>query len=210
MDKEILAHIFEPFVTTKEAGKGTGLGLATVYGIVKQGHGHISVYSEPGIGTTFKVYLPSVDQPAVTVIHEQQNISAPRGEGTVLLVEDEPALRALTAEGLKRAGYTVLDGLEGLTVARDYQAAISVVVSDVVMARMGSPELVAKLKELGRDFGVIFMSGYTETAALENAKLGEKAVLLSKPFTAEALASKILEVKPPGDRSVAIAAGGSQ
>ena len=200
MDKETLTHIFEPFFTTKEPGKGTGLGLATVYGIVKQSHGHITVYSELGIGTTFKVYLPSVGQQALPTVTSKENVALACGEGTVLLVEDEPALRALTAEGLKRVGYTVLeasDGLEALKVARDYRGVISVVLSDVVMPRMGGPQFVEKLKESRRDFAVIFMSGYTETTALENEILGTEAVFLSKPFTAETLSRKILEIKAP-------------
>jgi signal transduction histidine kinase/FixJ family two-component response regulator len=200
MSKETLAHIFEPFFTTKELGKGTGLGLATVYGIVKQSRGHISVYSEPGVGTTFKVYLPSLDKslalPVVPKISE-----TPRGTGTILLVEDEPALRKLAAESLKRLGYTVLqagNGLEGLTVA-DQQIAqnarIEVVVTDIVMPRMGGPELVKKLREKYGELAVIFMSGYTEAAALENIEIGRDAVLLNKPFSTDTLARKIAELQ---------------
>jgi two-component system cell cycle sensor histidine kinase/response regulator CckA len=116
MNEEILAHIFEPFFTTKMAGKGTGLGLATVYGIVKQSAGHISVYSEVGRGTTFKVYLPALDK-SVPVATPPRTTVAPKGNGTILLVEDEPALRALAVESLRRLGYAVLsagDGVEAL------------------------------------------------------------------------------------------------
>ena len=213
MEKEILTQIFEPFFTTKETGKGTGLGLATVYGIVKQSRGHISVYSEPGVGTTFKVYLPLVNQQISITPTEQQSTALPPGEGTILLVEDEPALRALTAEALKRIGYTVLEasnGVEALTITREWQGSIAVVVTDVVMPKMGGPELVERLRESGRDFSVIFMSGYTETATLENVKVGTEASLLSKPFTAEALARKILQVKGRAEGRAAFAAGGSQ
>jgi signal transduction histidine kinase/ActR/RegA family two-component response regulator len=216
MSKETLAQIFEPFFTTKELGKGTGLGLATVYGIVKQSRGHISVYSEPGVGTTFKVYLPSVDKSTALPVSPKAG-EAPRGVGTILLVEDEPALRTLAAESLKRLGYTVLtagNGLEALTAA-DRQALeingrIDVVVTDIVMPRMGGPELVKKLREKFGEVAVIFMSGYTEAAALENIEIGRDAVLLNKPFSTETLASKIADLrrKPAGDAAHGASAGG--
>ena len=201
MSKEILAQIFEPFFTTKELGKGTGLGLATVYGIVKQSRGHISVYSEPGVGTSFKVYLPSLDK-ATPITAGPKAGEAPRGVGTILLVEDEPALRALAAESLKRLGYTVLqagNGLEALAAADKHtaqnNARIDVVVTDIVMPRMGGPELAQKLREKYGEVAVIFMSGYTEAAALENIEIGRDAVLLNKPFSTETLASKIADLQ---------------
>jgi signal transduction histidine kinase/ActR/RegA family two-component response regulator len=202
MDKETVAHIFEPFFTTKEQGKGTGLGLATVYGIVKQSQGHVSVYSEPGAGSAFKVYLPSIDKSVTTVI-EGEASPAPKGDGTVLLVEDEPALRVLAAESLKKLGYTVLqagNGLEALAVADQHPGTIEIVVSDVIMPRMGGPELVDKLRQTRRDFSIIFMSGYTEAAALENAKIGTGAALLTKPFSTETLARKIREIQQKAER----------
>ncbi|MCU1308961.1 MAG: sensor protein [Candidatus Angelobacter sp.] len=193
-----LAHIFEPFFTTKEAGKGTGLGLATVYGIVKQSKGHIAVYSELGVGTVFKVYLPSLDK-TIPVASAQQSGAIPRGEGTILLVEDEPALRVLAAESLKRLGYKVLqagNGLEALALAdRQASSKIDVVLTDVVMPRMGGPALIAQLREKRNDFAVIFMSGYSDTAVLEFANLGTESLLLQKPFTTEALARKISEAQ---------------
>jgi len=197
MDKETLEQIFEPFFTTKEPGKGTGLGLATVYGIVKQSRGHITVYSEIGVGTTFKIYFPSLDK-SVPLPVTRALAAAPKGEGTILLVEDEAPLRVLAAESLKRLGYTVLqagNGLEALAVADHHSEEIDVVVTDIVMPRMGGPELVEKLRQKRADVGVIFMSGYTEMAALENAKIGTDAILLNKPFSTEALASKINEVR---------------
>ena len=197
MSKETLAQIFEPFFTTKEQGKGTGLGLATVYGIVKQSRGHISVYSEPGDGTTFKVYLPALDK-TVPVALPQKAGTAVRGVGTVLLVEDEPALRSLAVASLKKFGYNVLEagnGLEALAVAEKHPAKIDVVIADVVMPRMGGPEFVDKLREKRDDFAVIFMTGYTEAAVLQNAQIGSGAVLLHKPFSAEALAAKINELQ---------------
>jgi two-component system, cell cycle sensor histidine kinase and response regulator CckA len=197
MSNEILEQIFEPFFTTKEPGKGTGLGLATVYGIVKQSRGHISVYSELGIGSTFKIYLPSVEK-SVTALAAQQSGVTSKGEGTVLLVEDEPALRMLAGESLKRLGYQVLpagNGLEALKVADQHVGRIDIVVTDIVMPRMGGPELVENLKLKRGRIGVIFMSGYTETAVLENATVGNDAILLNKPFSTELLARKISELQ---------------
>jgi signal transduction histidine kinase/DNA-binding NarL/FixJ family response regulator len=197
MSKETLEHIFEPFFTTKEPGKGTGLGLATVYGIVKQSRGHITVYSEPGVGTTFKIYFPSLDK-SVPLPVTRALAAAPKGEGTILLVEDEASLRVLAAESLKRLGYTVLqagNGLEALAVADHHSGKIDAVVTDIVMPRMGGPELVEKLRQKREGVAVIFMSGYTEMAALENAKIGADAILLNKPFSTEALARKINDVR---------------
>jgi signal transduction histidine kinase/CheY-like chemotaxis protein len=211
MSKEIQAQIFEPFFTTKEQGKGTGLGLATVYGIVKQSRGHISVYSEPDHGTTFKVYLPALDK-TVPVAQPQTAGAAVRGVGTVLLVEDEPALRALAAAALKKLGYTVLEagnGLEALAVVEKHPTKIDVVVADIVMPRMGGPELVEKLRAKRDDFAVIFMTGYTEAAVLENAKIGSGSVLLNKPFSAEVLAARINELQKGSASSRSAAAGSS-
>lgn len=196
MSKTTLAQIFEPFFTTKEQGKGTGLGLATVYGIVKQSKGHISVYSEIGIGTTFKVYLPSLSL-AAPVTPPEQRPSFVKGTGTVLLVEDEPALRSLAAASLKKLGYTVLEasnGVEALKVA-DSAGGIEVVITDVIMPQMGGPELVQKLRAKQRDVAVILMSGYTEATALEHTNIGSDVVLLNKPFSAETLAIKIQDLQ---------------
>ena len=213
MSKETLEHIFEPFFTTKESGKGTGLGLATVYGIVKQSRGHITVYSEPGAGTTFKIYFPSLDK-SVPLPVARPLAAAPKGEGTILLVEDEASLRVLAAESLKRLGYTVLqagNGLEALAVADHHSGKIDVVVTDIVMPRMGGPELVEKLRQKREGVAVIFMSGYTEAAALENAKIGLDSTLLNKPFSTEALARKINEVQEgmAAQKSTSASAGGS-
>lgn len=197
MSKETQSQIFEPFFTTKEQGKGTGLGLATVYGIVKQSRGHVSVYSEIGHGTTFKVYLPALDKKAPVALPQKAG-EAVKGVGTVLLVEDEPALRALAVASLKKLGYTVLqagNGLEALAVAEQHPSKIDVVVVDIVMPRMGGPEFVEKLRAKRDDFAVIFMTGYTEAAVLENAKIGSGSVLLNKPFSADVLAAKINELQ---------------
>jgi signal transduction histidine kinase/ActR/RegA family two-component response regulator len=212
MDKETLKHIFEPFFTTKEAGKGTGLGLATVYGIVKQSRGHISVYSEPGIGTTFKVYLPSLDK-SVPVARTTTSEVAQRGQGTILLVEDETPLRALAAESLKKLGYTVLqasNGQQAFELADLHQGPIDLLLTDIVMPRLGGPELAQKLKEKRSNLAVIFMSGYTETAALENAQIGSEAILLNKPFSTEVLANRIAEMLARLPATKASAAAGSK
>jgi len=197
MNSATMAQIFEPFFTTKEPGKGTGLGLATVYGIVKQSRGHITVYSEAGVGTTFKIYLPALERPP------DQPESAPAdelplGDGTVLLVEDEVSLRTLTAEALNRFGYHVIqagNGLEALVACEQYHCDIDIVVTDIVMPRMGGPELVQKLRRKRSGFSVIFISGYTEAAVLENADIGKDAVVLNKPFSPEVLVRKIQEAK---------------
>jgi signal transduction histidine kinase/CheY-like chemotaxis protein len=197
MSKETMEHIFEPFFTTKEPGKGTGLGLATVYGIVKQSRGHIAVYSEPLVGTTFKIYFPSLDK-SVPLPTARQIGTAPKGTGTVLLVEDEAPLRLLAAESLKRLGYTVLqagNGIDALKVAEHHSGQINIVVTDVVMPLMGGPELVEKLRQKREGFAAIFMSGYTDAAALENAKIGSGSILLNKPFSTELLARRISEVQ---------------
>src|SRR5262249_19831989 len=134
MNSDTLAQIFEPFFTTKEPGKGTGLGLSTVYGIVKQSRGHITVYSEVGVGTTFTIYLPAVERPAEQA-HAAPVQETPAGDGTVLLVEDELSLRTLTAEALQRFGYHVIqagNGLEALVAAEQYHPDIDIVVTDIV------------------------------------------------------------------------------
>jgi CheY-like chemotaxis protein len=196
MNSQTAAQIFEPFFTTKEPGKGTGLGLSTVYGIVKQSRGHITVYSELGVGTSFKVYLPAIERPA-TAPQSQPDAILPKGHGTVLLAEDEAALRTLAAETLKRLGYHVLpagNGLEALVAADQHSGKIDIVVTDIVMPRMGGPELVEKLRRKRPEVHVIYMSGYTEAAVLENENIGKDAVLLNKPFSTETLVRKMREI----------------
>jgi len=197
MNSETLTQIFEPFFTTKEPGKGTGLGLATVYGIVKQSRGHVTVYSEVGVGTTFKIYLPAIDKPALAP-QSQPAAQLSAGHGTVLLVEDEAPLRALAAEALKRLGYHVLqagNGLEALVPADQHPGDIHIVVTDIVMPRMGGPEFVEKLRRKRTGFSVVFMSGYTEAAVLENANIGKDSILLNKPFSTETIVQKMREVQ---------------
>ena len=212
MDKEVLTQIFEPFFTTKAPGKGTGLGLATVYGIVKQSKGHVAVYSEPGVGTTFKVYLPALDKTAPLAVPRQTG-AAPIGTGTILLVEDEAPLRVLAAESLKRLGYAVLqagNGLEAIAASDGHPGKIDVVLTDIVMPKMGGTDLVERLRPRREGFAVIYMSGYTETAALENAGIGTDSTMLHKPFSTEVLAQKIAEaLRKAADGNARAAAGAS-
>jgi two-component system, cell cycle sensor histidine kinase and response regulator CckA len=194
---EHLNHIFEPFYTTKEAGKGTGLGLATAYGIVKQSEGFIWVYSEPGHGTTFKIYLPRVHRMSEVERPPQVVQSSPHGRETVLLVEDEPAVRASECEFLIRCGYTVVtaeNGVDALRVSRDYSGPIQLMITDVVMPKMGGPQVAAQLGAERPDMKTLFVSGYAENTVLQHGDIDVTARFLSKPFSLSTLANKIREV----------------
>jgi two-component system cell cycle sensor histidine kinase/response regulator CckA len=195
MDTETLSHIFEPFFTTKEESKGTGLGLATVFGIVKQSGGHISVYSEPGHGTTFKIYLPGVEDEKAAV---EGVISAPLPQGTetILLVEDAEALRVMIRELLETAGYLVLessDPEEALGRLRVHQGPVDLVLTDVVMPRMSGPDLVGNVRKVRPGIRALYMSGYTNEAIGRHGVLEQGTQFLQKPFTSEALLRKIME-----------------
>lgn len=196
MSEDVKTRIFEPFFTTKEKDKGTGLGLSTVYGIVKQSGGSIWVYSEPGEGTTFKVYLPCVDQDAD--INEAAPASADyRGAETVLLVEDEDMVRQITNEILTMNGYRVLQashGNEALDVSLQHKGVIDLMVTDVVMPVMGGPELARRLAMTRPEMRVLYMSGHTDDAIVHHGVLQEGTAFLQKPFTAEAFARKLREV----------------
>jgi PAS domain S-box-containing protein len=209
--EEHLSHIFEPFYTTKKAGKGTGLGLATAYGIVKQSEGFIWVYSEPGHGTTFKIYLPRVMR-AMDVERRPPAVeSSPHGRETVLLVEDEPAVRASTHEFLLRCGYTIVtaeNGQEALRVSRDYHGPIHLMISDVVMPKMGGPQLAAQLLAERPNMKALFVSGYAENTVLRHGDIDVTSNFLSKPFSLSTLANKIREVLEASE-SVAYASASS-
>ncbi|HTZ72884.1 MAG TPA: PAS domain S-box protein [Candidatus Aquilonibacter sp.] len=199
MTEEIRAHIFEPFFTTKEKGKGTGLGLATVYGIVKQSGGYIWVYSEPGIGTTFKIYLPRVDEEEALAAAQEEASAAVnhRGAGVVLLVEDEKGVRELTREYLETSGYTVLeatDGYAALEVAREHQGTIHALITDVVMPGLSGRELGEQIAKLRPEIRVLYMSGYTDQSAFRNGMLDKGAELLQKPFGMSTLSTKLREI----------------
>lgn len=197
IDPATLDKIFEPFFSTKEDRKGTGLGLATVYGIVAQSGGHMQVATEPGVGTTMSVLLPRVDSPAVE--DEAEERSSPRaaaGRGTVLVAEDEPSLQKLISRVLSREGYQVLiaaDGLEALRLAQDHPGDIHLLVTDVIMPRMTGRELAERLSERWPMLPVLFISGYTDDV-LESQGLGSDQHFLSKPFTLEVLRRKVQEI----------------
>jgi signal transduction histidine kinase/ActR/RegA family two-component response regulator len=200
--QENLPHIFEPFYTTKPAGQGTGLGLATVYGIVKQNHGFVWVYSEPGSGTVFKVYLPCVlerKRAAETAPAEHEN--AKGGSETLLLVEDEPAVRRAAAEFLRLQGYNVVeakDGLEALAVAQQRCAEIDLLVTDVVMPNLSGGALAKKMVELRPDAKFLFVSGYAGKTLLDHNVVDLETNFLQKPYSLKELSRKIrcaLELK---------------
>jgi len=197
MDEATKARIFEPFFTTKEMGKGTGLGLAVVYGIVKQSGGFIYAYSEPGRGTSFKIYLPRVE---ATVHREKSEASpsrSPGGTETVLVVEDEEPVRELTRLTLQMNGYKVLEaghGTEALRVAEQHPGPIHLLVTDVVMPQMGGPEVAERLTAVRPGLRVLFLSGYTDDAVIRHGLLGSGVAFLQKPFSVDALTRKVREV----------------
>jgi PAS domain S-box-containing protein len=186
MDAHTQAHIFEPFFTTKEPGKGTGLGLATVYGVVKQSGGFIWVYSEVGKGTCFKIYLPRVDQPEDKSIVALPFVETPRGEGKILLAEDEQDVREVAREFLESGGYAVIEasnGAEALRLAAEHNATIDLLVTDMVMPGMTGKELARRLQHQRSGIGVIYMSGYSDQTAAETTLVDREMRLLTKPFS---------------------------
>ena len=193
----ILAKIFEPYFTTKEPGKGTGLGLATVFGIVEQSGGHVAVDSEVGAGTTFKVYLPQVEQASEGSKAPSPIPPPPRGTETILLAEDEPAVRMLTRRILTGRGYRVLeaaDGEEAVRVAAGHAGPIHLLITDVVMPGMGGRAAAEALAERQPGIRVVYLSGYTDDAVIRHGVLREGVHFLHKPFTAHELARKVRDV----------------
>jgi two-component system cell cycle sensor histidine kinase/response regulator CckA len=196
MSAETKSHMFEPFFTTKGQGKGTGLGLATVYGIVKQSEGNIWVYSELGRGATFKIYLPLVKSDSSPVEARPSDARPARGSETVLLVEDEDAVRTLTRRILEGFGYSILEARKGeaaLELARRHSQPIHLLLTDVVMPDMGGPELAERMRRVRPDTKVLFMSGYTDDAVVRHGIIANGVHFLQKPFTPEALARKVRE-----------------
>jgi two-component system, cell cycle sensor histidine kinase and response regulator CckA len=202
MDADTQARVFEPFFTTKGSGKGTGLGLATVYGIVKQSGGSIWLYSEPGKGTTFKIYLPRVDDAA-----SEQEIACmqpvPKGTETLLLVEDEEQVRRIIKEALERQGYKVLsasNGEEALRLAADRRIEIHLLLTDVVMPQMSGRELAERLGAERQQLKVLYMSGYTDDAIVRHGLLEETLNFIQKPFDSAGVARKVREVLDSPER----------
>ncbi len=201
MSPDTQAHIFEPFFTTKEIGKGTGLGLSMVYGIVKQSGGYIWVYSEPDRGTTFKIYLPRVDQPAETVGVERRPAGVKRGTETILLVEDDAQLRQLTSSVLAHCGYKVLTAggtEEGLALCRENHRDIRLLVTDVIMPSMNGRQLAEQVKLISPSTRVLYVSGYTSNAIVHYGVLDPGLWFLPKPFSLSALIAKVREVLDAG------------
>jgi len=190
MDAETRRHIFEPFFTTKGPGKGTGLGLATVYGVVKQSGGVVIVDSEPGNGSTFKIFLPQTLESTVEPAPDETVVSRSAGTGTILLVEDEEALLNLTAGRLTECGYTVLpacDGIHALEIARSFNGPIHLLLTDIMMPRMGGLALARALSELRPALRVVFMTGHAEREGSYREALRSGAESIQKPFSHEHL-----------------------
>jgi two-component system cell cycle sensor histidine kinase/response regulator CckA len=196
-----MSHIFEPFFTTKGLGKGTGLGLATVYGIVKQNNGFINVYSEPGQGSTFRVYLPRAEGAASD---EGPDAEAPRrGSETVLVVEDEPAILEIVREMLEQVGYTVLSSRspeEALRMNGEHAGPIHLLITDVVMPRMNGRQLAEQMGVARPGLKCLYMSGYTADVIAHRGVLEEGLSFIAKPFSLATLSGKVREVldSPPG------------
>jgi PAS domain S-box-containing protein len=197
MTPEVRQQIFEPFFTTKEKGKGTGLGLSTVYGIVKQSGGNIWVYSELGKGTTLKIYLPCVDEPAEKLKAQVLGEEFPRGSETILIVEDDKEVRNLAVRILKRQGYTVLDGSygdEAFSACRQHKGPIHLLLTDVVMPGMDGRALSESLSQLHPEMKVLYMSGYTDDAIVRHGVMAKGINYIQKPFTVSELTNKVREV----------------
>jgi CheY-like chemotaxis protein len=194
---DVIDRIFEPFFTTKDVGRGTGLGLATVQGIVEQSGGHIWVYSEVKQGTTFKVYLPRAEETVPEGGLTPALSAAPVGHETILLVEDDAAVRSVAVTVLRRAGHTVIEapnGLEALHIAERSDQRVTLIISDMVMPAMGGRALAAELSRRQLNIPILLMSGYTRDSLSGNSELGASGAFIEKPFTPEKLMNKVSEV----------------
>jgi len=197
MSPEILSRIFEPFFTTKETGRGTGLGLSTVHGIVKQSEGHIEVYSEQGQGSTFKVYLPRVDEAVEAPSPIRTVVAHPQASGTILLVEDEEVIRRVVAQSLELQGYQVIaveDGSRAIAICERRDQPLALLITDVVMPLMSGPQLAQRIATIRPGLRVLFISGYTDRALIHQGQREAGTAFLQKPFTPDVLVQKVREV----------------
>ena len=200
MSRELREKIFEPFFTTKEMGKGTGLGLSSVFGIVKQHNGHVSVYSEPGKGTTFRIYLPGIDRDAVSAGGATAH-KFPHGTGTILVVDDDSAVRRVIVDTLQPLGYLILEasgGKEALAINEIHAGTIQVLLTDVIMPHMNGWELADKIKARHPGVKVMYMSGYTHNTIANHGALEKGVVFLQKPLKLTELTEKVRELTTAG------------
>jgi CheY-like chemotaxis protein len=197
MDATTRSRLFEPFYSTKARGRGTGLGLSTVYGVIRQSGGHIEVDSTVGRGTVFKIYLPQIDKPAVPQKLAPSAVKVPQGSETVLLVEDEDEVRAAVYESLRMRGYIVLNarhGKEAVMICRRHAGPIHLLLTDVIMPQMTGPELVQRVLPLHPEMHVLYVSGYTDDALHQRNLMEPGTAFLQKPFTPDALARQVRAV----------------
>jgi CheY-like chemotaxis protein len=201
MEKEMMAKIFDPFFTTKRVGEGTGLGLSTVYGIVKQNNGFINVYSEPGLGTRFALYFPRCEGATVKSEKKVEQVSDDSGRETILLVEDEPAILKMVGMLLRRQGYKVLSADspgKGIRLTLEYNGKIHMLLTDVVMPEMNGRDLSQHLLSIFPDLNVLFMSGYTANAIAKHGILAADVNYIQKPFSPKNLTAKVREILDSG------------
>ena len=196
MSREVLERVFDPFFTTKPPGQGTGLGLATVYGIVQQAGGHVQIYSEPGVGTTVTALLPVTDRQSMPAERKTNGAQQRRGEATILLVEDEDALREVTRRILAEAGYEVIvaaDGPQALEVVAAHEGAIDLLLTDVIMPRMPGPQLAEHVQRELPSVRALFMSGFAQPILDSGEHLKNGVQLVEKPFSGRTLLAKVDE-----------------
>jgi CheY-like chemotaxis protein len=197
MDMETQAHIFEPFFTTKQRGKGTGLGLATVYGVVKQSGGIVSVQSEPGKGSTFTIYLPTIEAEPEAPAPDLAMNGVSSGTETILVVEDEETLLELASDFLKKSGYRVLSARDGMTavqIARSFEGPIHLLLTDVILPKLNGPALARHIADFHPETQILFMTGHTESDGTLHGSVPKESEFLQKPFHRDTLNRKVRQV----------------